>query len=333
MRSDNGKAHLSGGWNKLIFFSVTALGISSVMTQLTLIREMLSTFTGNELVIGIILGNWLFLTGMGSYLGRQLTRLRNDVPILIASQLMIAVLPLVNVYLIRTLRNTLFIRGEMLGIVEVWLSSLVLLLPYFVISGYLLIIACSIFTAHDKRFSIGEVYFMDNIGDILGGLLFSFILVYFMNSFQILYVAAFVNLAAAIVVSLYARKRIFTVMAALILPAVVILALGFDINLTTRKAQYAGQSIVAHKDSIYGNVVVTKDRDQYNFFENGQPLFSTGDVISREEVVHYAMLQHPRPERVLLVAGGASGTALEITKYPVERVDYVELDPTIIALA
>jgi len=328
MRSDVEKHR-----NVLVFISVTALGISSVMTQLTMIRELLSAFVGNELVVGIIIGNWLFLTGVGSYLGKFLTPLKKDIPILMVSQLLIAVLPLLNVYLIRTLRNTLFIRGQMLGIIEVWYSSLILLLPYCVISGYLLIIACNIFTARDRKLSVGEVYFMDNIGDILGGALFSFILIYFLNSFQILYAAALVNLIAAIAVSIHTRKRFFTIAAGIILAAIITMAFGFNINLITREIQYSRQSIAAQEDSIYGNVVVTRDRDQYNFFENGQPLFSTDNIISREEAVHYAMLEHPDPKTVLLVSGGASGTALEALKYPVDRIDYVELDPVIIRLA
>ena len=42
------------------------------------------------------------------------------------------------------------------------------------------------------------------------------------------------------------------------------------------------------------------------------------------------MAQRPDARRVLLVSGGASGTALEVLKYPVDAVDYVELDPLIL---
>ena len=40
---------------KLLFYSITALGISSIITQLILMREFVSIFYGNELVFGIIL--------------------------------------------------------------------------------------------------------------------------------------------------------------------------------------------------------------------------------------------------------------------------------------
>jgi spermidine synthase len=53
------------------------LGLASVMTQLALMRELLSAFAGNEMVLGIALGLWLLLTGLGTSLGRTADKLRN----------------------------------------------------------------------------------------------------------------------------------------------------------------------------------------------------------------------------------------------------------------
>ena len=46
------------------------LGFSSLYTQVFLLREFLSIFNGNELVLGIVLANWMLLTGTGAYLGK-----------------------------------------------------------------------------------------------------------------------------------------------------------------------------------------------------------------------------------------------------------------------
>ena len=53
-----------------VLLSVGALGVSCVMTQLALMRELLGAFSGNELVLGVVLGNWLLLMGIGAWLGR-----------------------------------------------------------------------------------------------------------------------------------------------------------------------------------------------------------------------------------------------------------------------
>ena len=57
---------------RLVLLAVGGLGVSAVMTQLALLRELLTAFTGNELVFGIGLGSWLLLTGIGTWLGRFL---------------------------------------------------------------------------------------------------------------------------------------------------------------------------------------------------------------------------------------------------------------------
>jgi spermidine synthase len=44
------------------------------------------------------------------------------------------------------------------------------------------------------------------------------------------------------------------------------------------------------------------------------------------------MLFHKRPQSVLILSGGAGGMIHEISKYPVLKVDYVELDPLLLKL-
>ena len=43
----------------LVLAAVGALGVSCVMTQLALMRELLGAFSGNEMVLGVALGLWL----------------------------------------------------------------------------------------------------------------------------------------------------------------------------------------------------------------------------------------------------------------------------------
>src|SRR5664279_1705761 len=61
---------------RLVLAAVAGLGVSAVMTQLALMRELLGAFSGNELVVGVSMGSWLMLTGLGTWLGRFLPRSR-----------------------------------------------------------------------------------------------------------------------------------------------------------------------------------------------------------------------------------------------------------------
>ena len=105
-----------------------------------------------------------------------------------------------------------------------------------------------------------------------------------------------------------------------------------DLDGLSTRLQYPRQHIVARASSPYGKLIVTESDGQFDFRENGIPITSTRDDQHVEETVHYAMAQRPEARQVLLVCGGISGTAREVLKYGVREVDYVELDPLILAL-
>ncbi len=318
---------------RLLLLAVCGLGVSAFMTQLTLMRELMCVFSGNELVLGIVLGNWLLLTGLGSALGRTAGRLRRPVQVLILAQITIAFLPLVDVFLLRTLHNRVFLRGVEVGVVGAMVSCFVLLAPYCLTAGYLLTLACRLLARREEPASIGQVYFLDNIGDVVGGLLFSFVLIYLLDHFGILYLPGLLNLVLAAAVAWQAGRHTLSAVALALGCALVGVMVLVDLEHFTRRVEYAPQQVRFSGNSRYGSLVVTQHAGQLNFIENGQTLFTSHDRLAVEETVHYAMVQRPQARRVLLISGGASGTAREILKYPRAAVDYVELDPLVLRLA
>ena len=317
---------------RVVFLSVCALGVSSILTQLVMMRELLGVLAGNEMTFGIILGNWLLLTGLGAWLGRGAARIRRPLRLLAGAQVLVAVLPIACVLALRTLRNVIFVRGAMIGVTAAVASCFVLLLPYCLITGFLLTLACRLLAARQDARSIGQVYFLDVLGDIAGGAVFTFVLVGLLDHFRILYVPAFLNLLFAGVLALMGRCRIVLGAACAAAVALGAAAAVWDLDEISRNIEYAGRRVVYRGDSPYGSLIVTASAGQYDVISNGLPLFSTGDVVRVEETVHYAMVQRPDARRVLLIAGGISGTAKEIRKYGA-AVDYVELDPLILTVA
>jgi len=317
---------------RIIFFSITALGISSIITQVLVIREFMSVFYGNELVFGVILGNWLLLTGLGSYLGRYVERVKHRINLLVIAQVLVALLPVLHIFIIRVMRTKFFLAGQLISLGEVFATSLILLLPYCLVSGFLLTLFVVIYSKRGGSKQIGIVYFLDNIGDILGGLIFSFVLIYVLTHFQSAYFIMFLNLLAALGVSIFFKKRslVFSTGLIIVLCAGIIISMNLDV--TSTRIMFRGQELVHQENSLYGSLVITRSEDQLNFFENGVPLFSTENTVNNEETVHYAMSQVSNPDKVLLVSGGVAGTTNEILKYGVERIDYVELDPAILEL-
>ena len=327
---------------RLVLLAVGALGVSCVMTQLALMRELLGAFSGNEMVLGVVLGLWLLLMGIGARLGSAAGKLRSPLAALAVIQVLVAVLPPLQVFLLRVLRNVVFIRGAAVGVTETVGASFVLLLPYCLVAGYALTLACSILVREGDPSGIGRAYVTDSIGSIIGGILFSFVLVQFLDHIAILLIPALLNLTLAALLGFRVQGSRFEVQGskfsllwfpalalALSLGLIAVTLLADPDGLSTR-LQYPRQHIVARANSPYGKLIVTESDGQFDFIENGIPITSTRDDQHVEETVHYAMAQRPEARRVLLVSGGISGTAREILKYGVRQVDYVELDPLIL---
>jgi spermidine synthase len=317
----------------LFLLAVCCLGFSAFVTQLTLMRELVSAFSGNELVFGIVLGNWMLLTGIGAAWGRTANRLRSPISVFVVAQAAIALLPIAAVFALRSLRNVVFLRGVEVGVTETVAGCFVLLAPYCLATGYALTVACRIAGDRNDSAGIGRVYLVDNLGNVLGGVAFTFVLVHLFDHFDILYFPALLNLLLAGLLAASAGRRLLAGLAAALAVGVAALATLGNLDDRSRWLEYAGQEVVFHGASPYGNLVVTHSAGQFNFIENGVPLFSTHNVEQVEETVHYAMAQRPQARRVLLISGGVSGTAREVLKYPVEAVDYVELDPLVLDVA
>ena len=301
----------------LIYLAVGAVGTASVITQLTLLREMLGAFAGNELALGILLGNWLLLTGVGAWLGQKTDTCRYRAIVFQGGLLLVALLPLVQLISLRVLRNVVFLPGTTLGPGETFISSFVLLLPVCLLTGCLLTLASGL------TGDVGRVYVADGIGSVVGGMVFSFVLIRYFDHFRILCIPAVLTLA---VVGCYRRWRGVAVVLGLGVAAAGL----WDVDAWSTAHQFPNEQIVFRGNSPYGRLVVTAGAGQFNFIENGLPLMATHNVEQIEETVHYAMAQRPTARRVLLIGGGVAGTAREILKYPAAEVTYVELDPLLI---
>lgn len=321
----------SNDWKfRLVGTAVFSLGVSAVMTQLALMREMLAAFSGNELVLGIILGNWMLLTGLGAWLGRAANRLRDPLGAMIVSLLLVAIIPPVQIVALREWRDVIFIRGSLVGVVETVAASLALLAPYCLVSGGLLTLACLIRSERDGDLGIGRVYFADSVGSIAGGILFGFVLIHWFDHFALLCFPAMLNLTVVASLAFAFRRWVLSGISTVIAVAILSGVSVFDVDSITTNRQFSGQDVVFRGQSPYGKLVVTRDSGQLNFIENGVPMFSTHNEAHVEETAHYAMSQRPDAKNVLLISGGVSGTAKELLKYPQARITYVELDPLIV---
>jgi spermidine synthase len=309
--------------------SVLTLGATTIVTQTVLLRTFLSVFNGNELVIGIVLASWLVLTGSGSALG--LWKRTVSLPALIFLQIALGLLPLATVLCLSLLKSLLFPPGTMLGIVESMYGSLVLLAPFCLVSGFLFTAYVGLLSRSGGGISrVPWTYGVEAAGSMIGGVLFTVVAIQFLTTGQTLIIVAVINLGVAFLVAWDHGARFLSLLPVVLVLFLTLLGVYADPDAVAKQWLFAGQNVVAYKDTPYGNITVTGQREQLNFFENSLLLFSTGDAASNEEAVHFAMVQRPAAKRVLLISGGISGMIDEILKYGVERVDYLEINPWLI---
>jgi len=177
---------------------VIATGISSVVTQLLIIREFLAQFQGNEFIIALILFNWLFLGGLGTILAHRITQRfwQPTVNRLGRLSLLLAGLPAVQILAIRELRDVFFIHGTSVGFYPTLAYTFFTIAPYCLVLGFVLPYSLFVIQRENPDFPGARIYIIDNLGDVSGGALFSFALVYLVTPLQAALLANLPLLAA-----------------------------------------------------------------------------------------------------------------------------------------
>lgn len=322
------------------------LGLTAMSTQVILIREAMAIFHGNELIIGLFLGIWMLLTAAGSFLAARGFKVRGTdlsltpftprppVPPLPRESgpggevwkffLLLCLLPLASLFLLVTLRYTFVSSGIMPGL---WQSALVIFLslaPFCLVSGMLFPIQVQGLSAFTGKNSLSEGYALESAGSIFGGLLFSLIFILALPPYESLILLSGSSLFIICILSIIKKKISEAIMALVFSALVFIMPVVPGFAKFIDQKQFNKQDVIEIKSSPAGMIAVSRMDGQIFIYENGLPVSLGDDVTRREESVHYAMLLHPMPEKVLMISGAANGSIGEVLKYPRTRIDYVD---------
>ena len=190
--------------------ALTTLGFTSTIAQVLLMRELVATFYGNELLFGLVLATWLAWVAAGAWIsdfGSQIARLAppsrklpafGKVPqsAMAVGLVGAAVLLLAEMALVRGVRLLLRVTpgafvefGPMVGAVVLILAPLCLLVGFLFTLGARLTV--------EQGGSAGRAYVWESIGAVTGGALFSFLLIRYLDPFQTALLVSAVNLAVA----------------------------------------------------------------------------------------------------------------------------------------
>jgi len=301
-----------------------------VVTQLLIIREFLSQFQGNEFVIALILFSWLTLGGIGTFLAHFVTKRFWQAT---ANRLgwlsfVLIGLPTIQILAIRRLRDIFFIHGSSVGFYPTFAYTFFTIAPYCLLVGFVLPYSLFVIRAENPNYPGTRIYITDNIGDVSGGALFSFVLVYLLTPLQAAFLANLpLLLATFFLFSSTSRHRPLIITATGVAFAIIV----GGIYLEQSSLVPAEGKLVHYLESRYGRIEVHQEQEQFTLFVSGIPLFGSQNLSLAEETIHYPLSQLAYVKNILLISA-EGGMMAELQKHKPASIDYVELDPQIAAV-
>jgi len=355
---------------RTLAWALFSVGLTAIVGQILLMRELLATLYGNELLFGTILAAWLGWGAIGAGLavrGRRAPAGNGASRMAVGLAAAALLLP-AQLALVRGLRALLGATpGSMLDMGSLVLSIVLIVAPLCLCLGALF--AAGTRALVENGGTPGWAYVWDSIGAVTGGVLFSFIFVRWLNPFQTAFlIGAFDLYVVTLLLVRQApadpsrthrllstdqgalpgrpqdvRRPVFPLalvtVSALAVMTIAAFPLGRAAQTATLRlawpdaASGTAQSLLFSGDSPYGRLAVqARGPGQRIFYSDGALAFETQST-APEEVAHLTLLAHPAPRNILLIGGGIAGDLREILKHPVETVTYVELDPLLIEAA
>jgi len=185
---------------------LAAVGFTSTVAQVVLMRELVATLYGNELLFGLVLATWLAWVAAGSS-PRGLARLveraphlpgggREGVVTFIGGLALAAVLFPAQIALVRGVRTLLRVTPGALVEFGPMVGAVVLILaPLCLLTGLLFTLGARLTV--ERGGVASQAYVWESVGGIVGGALFSFVLVRQFDPFQTALLVSAVNLTVA----------------------------------------------------------------------------------------------------------------------------------------
>jgi len=325
------------------------IGFGSVLSQIILIRECMVSFYGNELGIGICLAGWLFWTGTGSLIADRIVRTVQDKTKWFYVLLMTAPATVwIQVLLIRFAKPLLDTpAGEYISLTRLTAFSFMALGLGSPIWGMLFTFGSAMASSlrGENASGIKRVYIAETLGSVLGGLLFTFVLVSRVKAFQ----SISLNLMAGMVLGWNgllghrasgpkAPRPGWRRIPSMGIPALLMVAglfpqLETSVDRIRWRLEGPKMTLLESRDTKYQNLSLLGLDDQVTIFSDGKPAVHIPDTENAETFAHLVMVHSDDPKRVLLIGGTVSGLVRELLKYGIDSLDCVEIDPELVRTA
>ena len=189
---------------------------------------------------------------------------------------------------------------------------------------------------------LADLLSLDYIGSLIAALLFPYLLLPLLGTFDTALVAGGINVGIGVVLliafrgMLNGRKvRLLALQSVLFGSVLGGLLVRAEALRERWESNLYSDRIVFSVQSPYQRVVLTQWKEEISLFLDGHLQFSSSDEYRyHEALVHPAMSLASSRDRVLIIGGGDGLSAREVLKYPdVVEVDLVDMDEAVTNLA
>ena len=302
------------------------IGFNSILGQVVILRELHAAFYGIELIYIMAIGVWLLWSAGGAAIGRG-AYLPSEVGVLWLFMAFSIFFPLDMAFIRAGHRLTEGISGTYQSFP----------LQVTVLGGALLPVAGLLgmqFQWAVKRYirggrSLGRAYGLECIGGAIGGLAATFLPLGGISNYQMGILCSLFSLLPLAM----GFRSLNPSMAAMLVALTGLLTIGLweSVRLDHWMLRWQHPALLISRDSPYGRLTITSRQGQRVLYENNTMSFETQGT-SAEEFVHLVALQHPKPEKVLVIGGGVQGLVQEMLKYLPLQVVCVELNPVLVEM-
>ncbi len=299
-----------------------SLGIIASIFQLIVLREFSFSIAKNEMAFVVATGLWIVSCSLGS-IAKVPKRVR-EFPLPISSSLAFS-LSICLIHLAKSLIGLKYYEEASLSFV--FLLSIICIGP----TAFTIGLAFRNFTQEYinrnpvKSKIYAKFFAFEAIGFFLGGVTFTF---YFIDYANPLIFSLLPLILLPGIKNLY--KKILS--AALIIFITAIFTISFS---SVLKKEFANAKILANLGSAYGPIIIAQKAGTTTLFSGGSSIATSEDKSTNEEFIHMSLsaTDQSTNKDILFIGAALSGQIEEISRYKLNSLDCLQINPLISKLA
>jgi len=298
-------------------------GFVSSSSQFIMMREAVILGGGTEVSAALFLWIWLIIAALGAITGSrsQIRQVRRMIWTLLAAT---ALAPVAFIVMNILLLNP----GETATLLQTAGILAVSVAPVTFIAS-LIFIRLSVVRKAAAGLAPGGSFGIETAGSVAAGVFTALTVTLHIPNYELYYLILLLAAGVAVTLLGYRARTVRRVIIALI--PLVIITFTANPDLPARSLLLRGVTTVKSTDTPFGNITTAIYSGEQTVYYDHRPLFYNSDVVSREENIHYALLQRESHQKVMLISGGLRRHLPELGKYDIRELVYIEHDPGVIA--